>query len=470
MKKQANLLIVATIVLAASGILSAADFEKDLRNIENGLIAYKIGAGPELPVVSKPVVVRPKRPASAIQPADLSSGRKARQAGGAVVTPVPHAEEPVSGTKWWSVTIFGSAHRASAKAALKFMNKSVFPDIAAAKDILIDGSNDESGHLSSDKNGGPVKEIWLGNTPFSNGGVIWNYEHFKFNEAYARLGTVCHLTQDQAVPVHVANIKHGINDSYEGFHGNDVKIAVRRYKLDLEPYAYYQAVQDETRSKLPGWTDPETGLPYWETAPDAPPFGQDVTYGPWGHYGGHKNRDMFSFSPPQDNNSEGASNNTARISAHPEIREQQLAVSGVATVSVLESASKHLPPLVQNLSVSTVAVRNGDLGKMEYQLRFNIYENRSPDITYVVAVYRDGASVGTALKGGATLFLPNNGGLVFNGTVTALWAGAADSTPLPAGLYTLDVRVTDADGNITPDEVNTDDIPENDTKTVVYIN
>lgn len=405
----------------------------------------------------------------------LSTARKnlLSRAGGervetAVPVPVEAVEPAAAGTRWWSVNFFGSAHKASAKAAFKVIDRSAFPDLWAAKDLLVDGSNDESGHLTSEKNGGPVKEIWLGNTPFSKGGVLTNYTQLKFSEAYARLGTVCHLTQDQAVPVHAANIKHGISDSFEGFYGNDVKITALRSDTDREPYEYYQVLQDETRSKLPGWTDPATGRPYWVAAPDAPPLGQDVTYGPWGHYGGKRNWDVYSVPPPQDNSGDGGNNNNTWISAHPEIRQQQLNISGEVTVSVLESASKRLPPLVQNLSISSSTVNGVADGKPSYIVKFNIYENRKPNVTYVMSVYRGGELLGEAILGVAALFPPKDGGLMFSGSITSVWAGVINFQRLAPGTYTVDLRVTDADGNVTPDMVNQDSIAENDTvKTVI---
>ncbi|MCX5784135.1 MAG: hypothetical protein NTX59_00445 [Elusimicrobia bacterium] len=436
-KRSNNLLIAATLLFAVSGILSAADFEKDIKNTENLIAGYKAGSRLELPVVA----------------------------------PVPAPPTPGSGTKWYSVTFFGSTHKYIAKAALKFMDRGAFPDMAAAKDLLVEGSEDESGHTNSTMNGGPVREIWFGNTPFSKGGVLWNYEHFKFPEAYSRLGTICHLTQDQGVPTHAANIQHGISDSFEGFYGSDVKISVKRDNGELEPWEYYQALQDETRSKLPGWTDPKTGLQYWVTAPDAPPLGQDVTYGPWGHYGGRRGWDMYAVPPPNNNNNSHGNNNQPWTTAHPEIRLEQLAVSGVATVSVLESASKRLPPLVQSLSVSTISVQSGGRESRGYQINFNIYENRSPNVTYKINVYRDGSFIGTAVTGAAALYPPKDGGIMFSGAITAYWwHGAVNFKPLPAGKYELDVRVMDADGNTTPEDVNNDDIPDNDTRAAVVLN
>ena len=436
-KLSGRFLIALTLSFTVSGLLSAADFEKDIKNTEAMLDSYKAGDRSGLP--------------------DMPT--------------VPAPQAPAGTTRWWSMGLFGTTHGAIAKAALKFINQSAFPDMGASKDILITGSQDESGHLNNTMNGGPVRELWFGKTPFSKGGVLWNYEHFKFNEAYARLGTICHLTQDQAVPTHAANIKHGISDSFEGFYNDDVRITVKRDNGDMEPWAYYQAVQDETRSRLPGWTDPKTGRQYWVAAPDAPPLGQDVTYGPWGHYGGHNDWDMWAVPPQNNNNSGHGNNNGPWTTAHPEIRFEQLAAAGAATVSVLESASKRLPPLVQGLSVSTVSARSGSEESKGFLINFNVYENRSPNITYAVNVYRNGSLIGTAVSGAASLYPPKDGGMMFSGAITAYWwHGVVGNKTLPAGNYELYVRVLDADGNTTPDEVNSDDIPDNDTRAAAVLN
>ncbi len=434
MKKTITILMAAAVSLAASGIISAAGFENDLGAIRENLLAAP--AGP-LAGLAEP------QPALCQQPAP-------------------------KGSRWWSVNFFGSGHKASAKAALKAIDKSYFHDLGAASDILKSGVNDESGHLNKDMNGGPVKEIWFGLTPFSKGGVIANYTQFKFDEAYERLGTICHLTQDQAVPTHAANIHHGINDSFEGFYGNDVKITARRTDTDREPYEYYQVMQDETRRKLPGWTDPETGLPYWVPAPDAPRLGQDATYGPWGHYGGKRGWDVYAVPPPNNNNfGHGGANNGPWTSAHPEIRQQQLNASGEVTISVLESASKRLPPLVRDLSISSVAVSGA---KPSYSVKFNLYENRAPKVTYTMSVYGpDGALLGKAIEGAASLFPPKDGEIMFSGAITAAWAGVVDFQRLPPGTYTVDLRAKDEDGNVTPDVVNEDPMPDNDTRKTVVI-
>jgi len=384
-------------------------------------------------------------------PLKMPSAEAIRQ----IAVPAPAA--PAGNDRWWSVNFVGSAHKAQMTASLKFMGGET-PDMDRAGTILLTGTNDESAHLPDAKlnNGGKPEELWYGKEPRSLGGVLSNYEHFKFNEAYARLGTICHLTQDQAVPTHAANIKHGTNDSFEGYaaDGNKVKIPSARDSGEMEPYAYYQDLQDDTRRHLAGWVNPRTGAPYWVPAKDAPPLGTDATFGSWGSYG--PNGDVYSVRE-QSNIGDGGSNNNQQTTESPEIRLRQLTMAGAATVGVLRSASKRLPPLVQNLSVT----QSGN----NASLKFTVLDNRSRKVTYGVSVYLGNALVQAPGSAEASLNDPASPDLMLKGEVTA----SVDLSGLPPGTYTLDARVTDADGNTTPDEVNSDDIGENDTKAAVTV-
>jgi hypothetical protein len=403
MKKIKSLLLIISVSLVAGG-LNAGSFEKDVKSAQG-----KVKAGP---------------------------------------APEPTLAQAVTGqdgTKWWSVNFFGSAHRAIIKASLKQIDGNTYPDISAAKDDLKEGSNDESGHPNDTMDGGDVKGLWAGVEGWTKGGVLQNYGNFNFHQAYERLGTICHLTQDQSVPTHVANIKHGISDSFEGFYDNTVKIPSIRYAADLEPYAYYQVLQDETRVKLPGWTDPETNLPYWVAAPDAPALGQDSTFGPRGHYGGRKNRDRYAV-PPQNNFSDGNNDNTW-TSAHPEIRLQQLTAAGEATIRVLQSASKRLPPLVKDLSVSSTTA---DRGNSVALLHFTALDNRSARLAYAVNIYRDGVLLGVGAAGEFPLEVRDDTGIMRKEEVSTAWTGSLEGSRLPAGNYTLELRLTDTDGNTNP--------------------
>ena len=82
-----------------------------------------------------------------------------------IEVPAPALSQAPS--RWWSVNFFGSAHKAIMAAALDLANAGEMPDMARAKDILLPGANDETGHPDKTANGGPVKEIWLGNTPLA---------------------------------------------------------------------------------------------------------------------------------------------------------------------------------------------------------------------------------------------------------------------------------------------------------------
>lgn len=368
--------------------------------------------------------------------------------------PVPAA----GGNKWWSV--LSSAHKAIATAALKTVDGGAFPDIVRFSAILIKNSSNETGHPDPSANGGKVKEIWFGTAPEKEGGVLPNYEQFKFELAYLKLGIICHLTQDQSVPTHAANVNHYTNDSFEGYSvdGNKVEIkAISDAKGNplfsdaLEPYEYYQAVQDDTRRNLDSWVNPANGKPYWLPAPGAPPLGEDATYGPWGKYGAGGD---YAARPAYS--SEGGDNSL--VSASPEIRTRQLSVAGLATVKVLMAASKKLPPLVSGLTLSASAVS----AEEELVMSFTAIDNRSRKVSFKVFIYKDGERLG-AIKGGDVALEQKE---MFSADSTVLLKIGA----FAPGTYMLDLRLTDEDGNTTPDEVNSDALRQNNTIATLTVN
>lgn len=411
MNKIKSFLLLISVSAVAAGALHAGSFERDVKGAQGGLKAQSV--------------------------------------------PEPTLAQAVShqgGTKWWSVNFFGSAHRAIIKASLKLIDGKLYPDMDAAKDDLKEGANDETGHPDNTMNGGDTKALWEGTKPETKGGVLQNYQLFKFHEAYERLGAIIHLTQDQSVPTHVANIKHGISDSFEGFYDNTVKITSQRFPDDLEPWVYYQALQDETRAKLPGWTDPATGLPYWVAAPDAPPMGQDITFGPRGHYGGKRNRDVYAVPPANDNNRSDGYNDNTWTSAHPEIRLQQLTAAGEASVRVMQSASKRLPPLIKDLAATSLTVdeKSGAL------VRFTAFDNRSASLKFMATVYRGEEKLGVVATGEFPLNAKDETGIMRVGNGNFVWSGSAGGERLPAGVYTIEVRLKDTDGNISPETLSAD--------------
>ncbi len=415
MTNRTTRLLIMVVASFAAGDLAADDFAKGLKNIENQVRANKPGI------------------AKAAVPGTVSTA----------------IASSAGSDRWWSVNFFGSGHKGVMAAALAFIAKDELPDMNRAKDILLLGANDESGHFDPKDNGGKTDELWYGKTPFSRGGVLWNYQHFKFQEAYARLAAICHLTQDQAVPTHAANLYHYTNDGFEGFaaNGNSVKITASRDDGEMEPYEYYQDLQDDTRRHLVSWVNPRTGNPYWVPAKDAPPLGQDATFGPRGGYG--PDGDAYTHTDPV--NADGGNNNT-QITDSPEIRTRQLAMAGAATVGVLKSASKRLPPLVSGLIVTSVG--------RSAVVKFTVLDNRSRYVVYSVDLYRDGKLFSTPVTEQLGLTGPASSDLMLKGEVSL----QLNSSTIDPGNYILQVRVTDSDHNTIPEEVNTDGISTNDTR------
>jgi hypothetical protein len=402
MKNINRLLIAAAFPLAVSGVLGASGFEKDILGVEAALPAIKASS-----------------------------------------------QTPPQNTRWWST--MASSHEYIMKAVLKAIDPGQFPDIRRFNTALMQGTNDETGHPDPSDNGGKPRDIWFGKDTETAGGVLPNYELLEFDKAYAKLGLICHLTQDQGVPAHAANIRHGYNESFEAYYpaeGNKVEV---RGVADgaLEPYAYYQQLQDETRRQLPSWVNPDTGKPYWIAAPDAPPLGQDVTYGPRGRYG----------SGAYTHNGEGNQTETSS----PEIRVRQLTASALATMNVLASASKRLPPLVSVLTLSAAEARIGEV----IDVSFKILDNRSRNADFTISIYKDGALKGVVKKGKISLAEPKAPDVMFNARVAVPLV--IDGAVMPAGNYVVDVRAIDEDGNTTPDEVNLDGIAANNTKAVLTV-
>jgi hypothetical protein len=380
---------------------------------------------------------------------------------GVSITAVPEAPTPVyirssaGGTdiaddKWPS--LFGGVHKKIMKSALDSLNSKEF---SIRRDSLVSGSSSESGHPSMSANGGNPEEIWYGTSKHSDGGVLRNWEQFNSSTAYRNIGMICHLTEDMAVPTHAANIPHGLfvhNDTFEGY-STDAAITVPGgAEGSLEPWAYYQIVQNETRRKLPTWVEPATGAPYWVEAENSLRMGEDNTKGPKGHYGGAGGEDIYA--------------NDKDISVSPEIHSQQLSQAAFATVEVIKAASRKLPPLVYNLSIKSKKLKVGETST----IIFGALDNNSHSLDCVISVYRDGALVGTMSRGVIALLDPRGDEApYFSRHMETEWTGVVDFKVLPPGKYELEVTLTDEDGNVTPPDVNQDDMPENDTRITVTV-
>lgn len=358
--------------------------------------------------------------------------------------------DDISDDKWPS--LFGGVHKKIMKSALANLNSKEF---TIRRDSLISGSSSESGHPSMSANGGKPGEIWLGTKWDTHGGVLRNWVQFNSSDAYKNIGRICHLTEDMAVPTHAANIPHGLfvhNDSFEGYNTDPSITVPDGADGNLEPYAYYQLLQDETRKMLPTWVNPATGAQYWVEAPNSVPMGQDNTMGPKGHYGGPGGADEYA--------------NNEDISASPGIHYRQLSQAALATVNVIKAASRKLPPLVYELSIKSEQLKVGETS----EITFGALDNNSRQLGLVISVYKDGALVGEMDRGVIALLDPRNREApYFSRHMKMMWSGVVDFKALPPGKYELEVALTDEDGNTTPAEVNQDDMKENDTRITVTV-
>lgn len=282
------------------------------------------------------------------------------------------------------------------------------------------GMTSESGHPSLFANGGDVKRVWED--------ALKDYRDQDFARAYYKIGLVAHLTQDQAVPAHAANINHVITfgDNFEKAINKNtslfgkVRDQVRGVALpDMEPWQYYQALQDDTRGQLAGWIDPATKTMYWPPASDAPPLGQDSTRGSWSHYSNKKDTYDFNVSP--------------------RIMERQVLMASVYTAGVLRAAARLLPPVSGSFS----ALRTEDKNGAPVDLRINIYDNRLGDVKIKIErplyglVWQEEASLYTSAQS-----IPS---VTFSMQLPAL-ANAVKGKDI------IVVTLTDKDGNVSRSE------------------
>ncbi len=277
------------------------------------------------------------------------------------------------------------------------------------------GMTSESGHPGLFANGGDVQKIW--------GQALKDYKDLDFPRAYYDIGLIAHLTQDQAVPAHAANINHVVTfgDNFEKAIKKDIsvfeKVRVRLQSMmlsDREPWQYYQALQDDTRRQLPGWKDPRSNTLYWPPAPDAPAPGQDSTRGPWSHYNNSKD--------------------TYDLNVSPEIMERQVLMASVYTAGVLKAAARRLPPVGGDAQ----ALRREKDQKSAVDISFNVFDNRKGDVTLTIARPLYGTSQNEKVR------------IVSGGESLPAGRFSAALPALPAAIKGKDVIVvtaTDEDGN-----------------------
>ena len=380
---------------------------------------------------------------------------------------------------WGSLGILGSStHTKIAAKALGALDMGAYPDMDLYSGQIKDGSTSEAGHENIHNGGGKLKDWWDGadGRATLKGGVLPNYTKLDVRDAYLNLGRMCHLTQDQAVPAHAAHIPHSIvlhlpPDGVEKYAGKNPDFGpLPQVAGDKQPYEYYQILQDETKSHLAEWVSPVTGKPFWTTAPGGARYA-DATLGPAGVYGG--GGDTFGQAAETDARLPG-------VMSAREIAARQLGMAAGYTVALLESASRRLPPLVAGLSVYPNVAAPG----AKVQIAFTALENRTRHLKYSVTLTPRGGAPRTILAGELGLDRPRPaatvGGdgqqaapqpeeLLFNKRVNLNWDAKPEGRPLAEGVYTVQVQLTDDDGNTVPASVNSDDSRENDTVTVFSV-
>lgn len=104
-------------------------------------------------------------------------------------------------------------------------------------------------HGNPTLNGGSPSDIWENR-------VVRSYKDFNFTDAYYALGNIVHLTQDQAVPPHGANVSHGPTDHFESSASGIINVIQLRGSVSGItgfPYEYYGYTLNGTWAGAENW-------------------------------------------------------------------------------------------------------------------------------------------------------------------------------------------------------------------------
>lgn len=393
---------------------------------------------------------------------------------------------------WQSVTAplyAKNTHEPITKESINLLSSLSFPDIDKFYKQIINGGNSEKGHTDADgkesksANGGNVKNIWDFKTKEF-------YYQKNFSQSYFHLGQIAHLTQDQAVPAHSANIFHAWEipliglpsryddlEKYSYWHVEPTADYVKYY-IGKKPLAYYYdevegtqySIIKQTQDKLSEWKYPEDGkikdwigLNFWlETKNSLPEYkyiGQAFLGNPdntsmlggWGRYGGPINKSNPDGTDMYEYEIEWYYPERRKVlyCSSPTIAQSQMNEAVAHTSGLLMAVSKSLPPIVTALNISNP---NIELGQT-VNINFKIMENRTPEASVYITIDDPNGTgiISDEYKTGKAITLelePDPNQLPYAKAFTIPWDGKLSNGEYPSsGQHKLYVTAIDADGN-----------------------
>jgi len=380
-------------------------------------------------------------------------------------------------------SLFYHTHKAITTDAINSLLGTDYPDICTKyREIIIDGSGGKGedahsgpdGRYNGEFNGGHVREIWAGVPDIGNllpeeciNGVLINYKNGLIENAYLNIGRICHLTNDQAVPAHAANIYHAFKklhpfrsqDKFERWTDDNYITGlianVGAISDDDFPYKYYQNLQKATRGKI---ESNATYLKYWELSSET--FKVDATdyeinqtqY--WGKYGIDKEYRKYFYDT--ETLYEGY------YTDNPEIVSYQLRDAVDNTARALATASKRLPSVIK-----PIIGKNDINPKDGTELKFKVYENRKNEIRYSVCL-DDTANYIIDINGRLLKFIVEPLGpgtlLPWEKEISFTWNGkykSGDTEKFPSfGKHKIIYKVKDKDDNETFKEYDVNYLPK----------
>ncbi len=379
---------------------------------------------------------------------------------------------------WWSVPtgFSGSTHHKLTDSAEGLLSGSNYPDIIKfggdVSDWTSGKTDDARAHNLDSEDPATVLNTLLDGGPI---GTWWDraqreYKNNNYNSGdwstYYYIALMMHLIEDQAVPAHAYNIKHGT----PGYMDNMEQMADSNYNPNASgiigatlPADNYDIQRQASLARTLYLNPSSYWSAYWQynelTAHPNCTGNDDPYYNYASVYGGAEDNSLYAQSTGYAGCPVDAFPAFWTFAGNNE-RNLEMDLLGQAvgyTAGALVSVSMNLPPLTKDLAIdgstdgtSAIDIVSGS------NITLKLFENRQPDVYVLITVDSpDGQAIMDADSGTPVSYALRNLGsgtqLPYEGPFAVKWKGMlADGSYTSSGEHTLYVIVYDHDENQSP--------------------
>jgi hypothetical protein len=374
-----------------------------------------------------------------------------------------------------------------------------YPDLVMFGDQLRNGSNQESHNIPD----GIATDWWMpkeaevelwfladrtfepamkpGEVGSVEYGALWAYTNYAFQSTYTRIGYELHLVQDKEVPAHQNYCFHG--DPIYNVDGLEAAASANHsYAETTTPWSYEYQDQDGYIYEFQYWLSDsmdddnrdddcidDERYKAGDLIPDGHKAGDLIPDGPnafgvmntaWGTYG-QPQTDILSYIPFKYEIHEelpGRNEGVDYFASAPKLSiiDEQLQKAYVATLTLLKSRSKKLPPLIPDDEVNGKPNISASIfgPNTPVYITFNAYENRRKDVYVSVlagtsGIYDQNSGMTWDGSANAKMDLGASSPLPWGSFIFCYWNGTTSNGQIDDGTHVITMQVEDYDGNFS---------------------